>query len=89
MKTPEEIYDEAWNELEFSHSKSKPIALEAMKRFGYQCWIDSAQDFAVSLGSRMKREDRIIADKPRFKKYLKDLYLNEIAKQAQDDGECK
>ena len=73
MKTPEQIFDEIDDDPGFIGCHRRIVAIECMKRFGLQCWNQGRYKFAPDT----------------FPLYLKDLYLNEIAKQAQDDGECK
>ena len=90
MKTPEEIYEEVWSGQlhkftipKFDDVRVKEIAIECMKRFGFQCWLDSTKTWYED-GCLNERAERKL-----FNRYLQNLYLNQIAKQAQDDGDYK
>ena len=82
MKTPEQIFDEIDNDPNFIGCHRRIIAIECMKRFGLQCWIDSS-DYCAPYLTTFYYDDH----KRTFDKWMQNLYLNQIAKQAQENGE--
>jgi len=85
MKTPEEIFQELLFEQRgytIIDKRTRLLITEAMKRFGLQCWLASTELPIVGEWS---------TETEYFNRYLQNLYLNQIAKQAQENGEqqCK
>jgi hypothetical protein len=85
MKTPDQIYLDVENDPECDGLSRGMIAIECMKRFGFQCWMACL----IDLGDGYEYPGQSEIEREYFDDYLKDLYLNEIAKQAQGDGEYK
>ena len=81
MKTPEEFYFEVLNSPEFKDKDLREVRYEAMKRFGLQCWVASTELSSIDETSDTERGH--------FNRYLQNLYLNQIAKQAQENGDYK
>ena len=82
MKTPEEIFSELLFENRVHCYMSNPtrlLIIEAMKRFGFQCWLESIRPYM----------DEQEEERRAFNRYLQGLYLGKISKQAQDNGEYK
>jgi predicted Zn-ribbon and HTH transcriptional regulator len=87
MKTPEEILKAAqlkewphWPGItERLTAIDREIVIEAMKEFGRQAWIKCAFTFDAA-------DDRA-TESISYNEWLQSLYLNQIAKDAQERGE--